>query len=249
MCTKITYKFYVTFYTFLFLTLMLQFDTINCDEVIIMPLCYDKLFDLLKQKGISLSTLRRLKVEPINGRTVQIIKNNGSLTLTTISRICDALECNICDIVDYIPDDKNSERRGLIFSPDAKTIPLRLFEDSASAGYGNNSVNSNNYTIINVAKTDLNAKADYAVKVGGYSMFPQFNNGDIVLVKQQPDVPIGEVGIFTVNGETYIKQRGDGELISVNPNFPNIPFGENDTIVCNGIVLGKIDKIKKPRNS
>lgn len=214
-----------------------------------MPLCYDKLFDLLKKRGISLSTLRRLKIEPINGRTVQIIKNNGSLTLTTIGRICDALECNIGDIVDYIPDDECSERRGLIFSPDVKTIPLRLFEDSASAGYGNNSVNSNNYTIINVAKTDLNAKADYAVRVGGYSMFPQFNNGDIVLVKQQHDVPIGEIGIFTVNDETYIKQRGDGELISVNPNFPNIPFGENDTIICNGIVLGKIDKIKKPRNS
>ena len=214
-----------------------------------MPLCYDKLFNLLKEKGISLSTLRRLKIEPINGRTVQIIKNNGSLTLMTICRICDALECNIGDIVDYIPDDENSERRGLVFAPDVKTIPLRLYEDPASAGYGNNSVSNNNYTIINVANTDLNTKADYAVKVSGYSMLPQFNNGDIVLVKQQHDVPIGEVGIFTVNDETYIKQRGKGELISINPNFPNIPFAENDTIVCNGIVLGKLDKIKKPRNN
>lgn len=214
-----------------------------------MPLCYDKLFNLLKQKGISLSTLRRLKIEPINGRTVQIIKNNGSLTLMTICRICDALECNIGDIVDYIPDDQISERRGLVFAPDVKTIPLRLYEDPASAGYGNNSVSNNNYTIINVANTNLNAKADYAVKVSGYSMLPQFNNGDIVLVKQQHDVPIGEVGIFTVNDETYIKQRGKGELISINPNFPNIPFAENDTIVCNGIVLGKLDKIKKPRNN
>ena len=35
MCTKITHKIYVTFYTFLSLTLMLYFDTIGYDEVIL----------------------------------------------------------------------------------------------------------------------------------------------------------------------------------------------------------------------
>lgn len=76
-------------------------------------------------------------------------------------------------------------------------------------------------------------------------MYPQFDEGDIVLVKQQPDVNIGEVGIFTVNDNTFIKERGKGELISVNPNFPNIRFTKYDSVVCNGLVLGKVDRIIK----
>lgn len=210
-----------------------------------MPIKYDKLFHLLDEKNITLNSLRNLKIEPINPKTIQTIRNGGTVALPTLCRLCDALECNISDIIDYIPDnDGNSSRRGLVFRDIGKTITLRLFEDPASAGYGND-VDENDFTPINVKLTSTTAEADYAVRVSGYSMFPQFDEGDIVLVKQQPDVKIGEVGIFTVNGNTFIKQRGEKELISVNPNFPNIRFTKNDSVVCNGLVLGKISKSSK----
>lgn len=210
-----------------------------------MPIKYDKLFHLLKEKNASLNSLRYLKVDPINPKTIQTIRNNGYVSLPTLCRLCDALECDISDIVEYISDDDGKTgRRGLIFQEVDTIITLRLFENPASAGYGND-VDESNFTLINVKSTPLTNKADYAVKVSGYSMYPQFDEGDIVLVKQQPDVKIGEVGIFTVNDNTFIKERGKGELISVNPNFPNIHFTKNDSVVCNGLVLGKVDKIIK----
>ena len=213
-----------------------------------MSLSYEKLFALTKQKGITLNSLRKLKVEPISGKTIATIRKNGSVTLTTLCRICDALDCKLSDIVEYIPD-PTSEKHGLVFQSEAKTIPLKVFKDAASAGYGNNDVDSNNYDIINVPNTSRNTEADYAVYVTGYSMLPMFTDGDIVAVKEATDVPVGKVGIFTINGETYIKQRGEKELISINPNFPNVKFSEGDFIVCNGIVLNKINNAKKARRN
>lgn len=214
-----------------------------------MPLSYKKLFSILSQKGISISNLRHLKIEPINAKTAKTIKENGSVTLTTICRLCDALQCDIADIVQYIPDEKEltSEKRGLVFTSDIKTIPIKLYNDPASAGYGFNNVDDLNYEIINIANTPTNCEADYAVCVSGYSMLPMFTDKDMVLVKQTSTINQGECGIFTVNDETYIKQLGDGELISINPNFPNIKFSENDTVICNGLVLGKIEKIKRKK--
>lgn len=214
-----------------------------------MPLCYDKLFSLLSKKGITLNSLRNLKTEPINGKTAQTIKANGSVTLTTICRLCDALECNISDIIEYIPneDELNSEKRGLLFVPELKSIPIKLYKDAASAGYGFNNVDHLNYEIINIANTEINSEADYAVYVSGYSMLPMFTDGDMVLVKQTNNIEVGDIGIFTVNDETYIKQCGEKELISINPNFPNVKFSDEDNVICNGIVIGKVEKIKRKK--
>lgn len=209
-----------------------------------MPIKYDRLFHLLDEKNVSLNSLRYLKVDPLNPKTIQSIRKGDSVALPTLCRLCDALECDISDIVEYVPDADESGRRGLAFQESDTVITLRLFVNPASAGYGND-VDENDFTLINVKSNPLTNKADYAVRISGYSMYPQFDEGDIVLVKQQPDVNIGEVGIFTVNDNTFIKERGKGELISVNPNFPNIHFTKNDSVVCNGLVLGKVDRIIK----
>ena len=53
----------------------------------------------------------------------------------------------------------------------------------------------------------------------------------------------GEIGIFVLNGEGYIKKLGINELISLNPDplFSPIPFGDGDCIRCVGRVIGHID--------
>lgn len=84
-------------------------------------------------------------------------------------------------------------------------------------------------------KTSAAEKADFAVRVRGDSMIPTFNDDDIVFVKKQP-VEIGEIGVFQMDGEGYIKELGDKELISHNPEYPPIPA--TDDLSCKGKVLG-----------
>ena len=80
--------------------------------------------------------------------------------------------------------------------------------------------------------------ADFIIGVNGDSMEPTFFDGDLVYVRRVDDVRIGAIGIFTVNNECFIKERGEECLISHNPNYPNIP-GTKD-IRCIGEVLGKV---------
>ncbi len=54
------------------------------------------------------------------------------------------------------------------------------------------------------------------------SMEPVYHDGDTLLVEMTDSVEIGEIGIFLVNGESYVKEHGDDELRSLNPKSKNI---------------------------
>lgn len=92
--------------------------------------------------------------------------------------------------------------------------------------------------MIEVEETPLTRAANFALKVAGDSMEPEFHDGDIVLVESQPTVDIGEIGIFIVNGEGFIKKFGGDCLISLNPNYADISLNEYDSIYCRGRVIG-----------
>jgi len=55
-------------------------------------------------------------------------------------------------------------------------------------------------------------KADFCVEVEGRSMEPKFYDGDIILVRQQPSIVEGEIGLFTVNDRGYVKKKGQDRL-------------------------------------
>lgn len=80
--------------------------------------------------------------------------------------------------------------------------------------------------------------ADFVIGVSGDSMEPTYINGDKVAVKKQSYINIGEVGVFMINGNGYIKEFGKNVLISHNAAYGNIDI--NESTVCIGKVLGKI---------
>jgi repressor LexA len=82
--------------------------------------------------------------------------------------------------------------------------------------------------------------ADYLVKISGNSMEPDYFDGDVALVARLEPVRLGDVGIFIVDGNAYIKEYGKTELISRNPDADNIRISEHANIVCMGKVVGKI---------
>ena len=95
-----------------------------------------------------------------------------------------------------------------------------------------------------IKPTAIAKRANYAIRVSGDSMETEYSDGDIVLVETCPDVAIGEIGIFVVNDQGYIKKRGEDRLISLNPDSPDVTIHEGDVVYCRGRVLGKAEIIK-----
>lgn len=77
----------------------------------------------------------------------------------------------------------------------------------------------------------------YAVKVSGRSMEPLYYDGDILLVEPACEIDVGEIGIFNVDGQAYVKKLGEHELISLNEEYNNIPLNEGSR--CMGRVVDK----------
>ena len=50
---------------------------------------------------------------------------------------------------------------------------------------------------------------------------------------------LGEIGVFSVDGSGYVKELGNGELISLNPTYDPIPMTESTW--CYGRVIGVLD--------
>lgn len=113
------------------------------------------------------------------------------------------------------------------------------YHRSASAGTGVFILGSEGVDQLPIPDTPENRKVDYAIKVSGNSMEPDYYDGDIVLVSQKVELNHGDVGIFIINNNAYIKEYGETELISRNPEADNITISEYDNIVCMGKVVGK----------
>ena len=70
-----------------------------------MPIKYDKLMVLLKEKGYTTYKIRKDKL--IGQGTLTALKNGtGELDSKTISRLCNVLECQPGDIMEYVPDEE-----------------------------------------------------------------------------------------------------------------------------------------------
>ena len=113
-----------------------------------------------------------------------------------------------------------------------------------SAGLGEALDDEDNWEDIEVVSTPESEMADFAITVVGESMSPDFHDGDIVLVKEQPEIEIGQIGIFICNNEGFIKEAGRDRLISHNPKFNDIYPSENSEIICEGLVLGIAERVK-----
>ena len=86
--------------------------------------------------------------------------------------------------------------------------------------------------------------ADFVIGVNGDSMEPVLSDGDLIYVEKRQIVETGDIGIFIVNSQCYVKKAADEGLVSYNQKYPTIPGTEH--IICFGKVLGKVpeDQIK-----
>lgn len=110
-----------------------------------------------------------------------------------------------------------------------ETIFIEFSNLKVSAGAGEPLIDDSYPDFIEVKKSELTENANFAVKINGKSMMPHFKDGDVVLVRSQPYVNVGEIGIFIIDGNGYIKERGDDRLISINPAYEDFTLKKSRT--------------------
>lgn len=122
------------------------------------------------------------------------------------------------------------------------TIEIRHSYYKVSAGTGYNLNDGDQWDTIEVPDTPEANKADFALTISGDSMEPVYYDGDIVLVKSQPAIDNGEIGIFIIEDNGYIKKYGGDKLISLNAKYDDIMFSDYDPddIRCMGLVIGRV---------
>lgn len=122
-------------------------------------------------------------------------------------------------------------------------IEISINYAPVSAGLGDELEDYEHWEKVSVPLTTESRKADFILRVDGDSMEPKFSDGDYVLVRKQPAVDIGQIGIFDVDGKGYVKKYGGDKLISLNPKYKDI--STTDDSRCFGLVLGTTDIIEE----
>ena len=124
--------------------------------------------------------------------------------------------------------------------PEDKIIVLPYFRAGVSAGSGIFILGNEAEDEIELPDLPEYEAADFAIDINGDSMEPDFSHDDIVLVQQDAELFPGDIGVFVVNSNAFIKELGRNELISRNKDYKNIPIHEGDNVVCMGKVIGKV---------
>lgn len=118
---------------------------------------------------------------------------------------------------------------------------ITLYDLPVSAGVGE-FLSDAHATEISIPDVEQTAAADFALRIAGDSMEPNYHEGDILLVRRAESVAPGELGIFVLDGCGYFKKFGGDRLISFNPAYPPILLKNFTQAVCCGQVVGRMRK-------
>lgn len=117
--------------------------------------------------------------------------------------------------------------------------PIIKYQLPVSAGNGQ-FLDSDDYEIVDVGN-EVPLKATFGVDITGDSMEPDYPDGSTAWVKRQEVIDNGQIGVFILNGEGFIKKyrKADNgiELISINPKYKPIEISKDDNLRCYGLVL------------
>lgn len=145
------------------------------------------------------------------------------------------------EAIDSLLDIEYTRCTAVIEEENPEIIQIKLSQLPASAGTGVD-LYEENYQIMSIKASDLARQADFAVRVSGDSMETTFYDGDILLIESMPFINKGDIGIFVLNGDGYVKEYGGDRLISHNKKYPDIRLTEHDVVICSGRVIGVLEE-------
>ena len=147
--------------------------------------------------------------------------------------------------MEALRDRRAEQRRQAQPVPLPKTVTLFQNELGAAAGFGAALGEAQGEPVVLLADRET-VRADEIITVCGYSMEPTFLDGERVLVQHTKELREGEIGIFLVDNEGYIKEYQKDGLQSHNPEYRVMKFHEGQTVRCLGRVIGKLKEEQIP---
>lgn len=184
--------------------------------------------ELMKKKGYSQNKLAK-KAQISQAGLSTIVNGGSSPSATTLQAIADALDCSVSELM--------GELAPGIIPIVRKAVPIigsiacgeRVSPDTETEG-----------------ATDLpdGVNADFALRCKGDSMSPTFLNGDLVLIRQQPEVENGQIAVVNIEGETTLKHLYHQEtgilLVADNPAYHPVFVPAEKEIIIHGLAVGYV---------
>lgn len=147
--------------------------------------------------------------------------------------------------------EQKSEKKKVIPLESDSTLPKKettytYYDNAVSAGTGQYLTDGKQEEVIALP---VDYDADFVVPVCGDSMEPEFHDCDYVFVKNTYDLYDGDIGVFILDGEAYIKElRIDEEgafLHSLNPQYSDKPLLAESDFRIAGKVVGRYNENDK----
>ena len=181
---------------------------------------------LMKKQGVSQNRLAKVAQMSQSGLS-SIISGQVSPKENTLQAIANALGCTVAELLggsSTIPVRRNAVP---IVGEIACGVPITAEQN-----------------IDGYADLPDGIHADFALRCRGDSMIPTFNDGDLVLIRQQPEVEDGQIAAISFNGEATLKhvyKHDDGLLLTAdNPKFPPIHEKYYANVVIYGLAVGYV---------
>lgn len=148
-------------------------------------------------------------------------------------------ETGVAKVMDYIHLlEKSGEYKTADIIPIHILRERKVFYTTVSAGTGS-FLDCEDYEIY--TSPDIPEEASFGVYVSGDSMEPRYHNEELIWIEQTEQLEDGEIGIFYLDGNAYVKKFQNNEngtyLVSLNKKYNPIPVTENNSFKIFGRVL------------
>lgn len=176
-----------------------------------------------------------------------IENNTKTLNAKGLQRLSDYSDDLIVNPAYISKPKKNNDTIEFVDATEAARLSTKhdliipFFVNPVSAGTGEEFF-SDAEQYIKVPQTYRKLHADYAVRISGSSMEPDYADGDILLIRYQQQLDIGDLGIFIANNKMYFKELGYGRLLSLNPEFDDLIINADFNPIIQGKVISKLEK-------
>lgn len=125
---------------------------------------------------------------------------------------------------------------------DIREFIYNYYDNAVSAGTGEYLADGKPETVTLPVDFD----ADFVCPISGDSMEPEYHDEDYVFVKLSYDISDGDIGVFILDGDAYIKElRVDEEgafLHSLNPQYRDKPITAESNFRIVGEVVGRYNE-------
>lgn len=192
-------------------------------------------------EGLALAYNKRFKQSDggLNKGTLSKYENNKQKPMMeTISGLAEILQISTDYLLGVSPySQKNTSDQNR--TPERILTKIPLFNVPVSAGGGQWLNEGSEYEFIYLE--DVPKNADFTLRVRGDSMSPMYLDSDIVFVRANVIVESGQIGVFYLNGEGYLKMLRGNRLVSLNDKYKDIAVSDYDSFFCVGRVIGRVD--------